>query len=189
MVAFFHSVSCRTAGFNTVDIASLTNATLFITILLMAIGAGPCSTAGGFKVSTVMVLIVQALNTFSGHTRLNMFRRTVPPTVMARATATLMLFGVVAMLALTTLLVLEQSASPHPDDQGVFLDAAFEVVSALGTVGLSTGMTGELGQLGSLILIMLMFMGRLGPISVFVALSRSERKEPVEYPSEEPMIG
>ncbi|MCA9166526.1 MAG: hypothetical protein KDB23_02605, partial [Planctomycetales bacterium] len=64
LAALFHSVSCRTAGFNTVQIGSLTNATLFISILLMAIGAGPCSTGGGFKVSTVMVLLTQAMSTF-----------------------------------------------------------------------------------------------------------------------------
>ena len=71
----------------------------------------------------------------------------------------------------------------------MFLDAAFEVVSALGTVGLSTGLTGTLSIMGKLIIIALMFLGRIGPISVFAALSRSERAVPVEYPKEEPLIG
>ena len=92
LVSFFHSVTCRTAGFNTVELSNLTNATLFMSILLMAIGAGPCSTGGGFKVSTFMVLVFQALSTFRGHRRLSLFRRTIPQTIIDRATATAMLF-------------------------------------------------------------------------------------------------
>lgn len=189
LVALFHSVTCRTAGFNTVDVASLTNAMLFISILLMAIGAGPCSTAGGFKVSTVSVLVLRVWATFRGQTRVNLARRTIPRETIEQATATAAVFSAIAILALTSLLVIEQSSSPHPQSQGLFLDAAFEVVSALGTVGLSTGMTPHLTTAGRVIVILLMFIGRLGPISVFIALSRSERKEPVELPGEEPLIG
>ncbi len=189
LVALFHSVSCRTAGFNTVDIASLTNAMLFISILLMIIGAGPCSTAGGFKVSTISVLVLRAWATFRGYTRVQFARRTIPHESFERAAATALLFSVIAILALTILLVIEQSATPHPQSQGLFLDAAFEVVSALGTVGLSTGMTSHLTDPGRVIVILLMFFGRLGPISVFIALSRSERHDPLEYPGEEPLIG
>ncbi len=189
LVAVFHSVTCRTAGFNTIDVTSLTNATLFMSILLMAIGAGPCSTGGGFKVSTVMVLVFQALSTFRGHRRLNLFRRTIPQALIDRATATAMLFTVVAAVALTTLLILEQSGAPHTDTSDLFLDALFEVVSALGTVGLSTGVTGQLTAAGKLVIMLLMFLGRLGPISVFLALSLSERNGNVIYPDEEPLIG
>ncbi|MEW4455501.1 potassium transporter TrkG [Bremerella sp. JC817] len=189
MVAGFHSVTCRTAGFNTIDLASLTNATLFISMILMLIGAGPCSTGGGFKVSTVVVMALHAWKTFQGSTRINFARRTIPNEVIQAATATALLFSVVAIAALTMLLVVEQSSIPHPKSQGVFLDAAFEVVSALGTVGLSTGLTGTLSIMGKLIIIALMFLGRIGPISVFAALSRSERAVPVEYPKEEPLIG
>ncbi len=189
LIAFFHSVSCRTAGFNTVDLAKLTNATLFISILLMAIGAGPCSTGGGFKVSTIMVLLHQAWSTFHGHSQLNAFGRTIPRRSVDRATATAMLFTVIAALALTIVLAVEQSDQPHGESEGEFLEALFEVVSALGTVGLSTGLTGALSSAGRGVLILLMFLGRLGPISVFVALSRSETKKPLVHPDEEPMIG
>jgi trk system potassium uptake protein TrkH len=189
MVALFHSISCRTAGFNTVEISSLTNAMLFISILLMAIGAGPCSTAGGFKVSTVAVLVLRAWATFRGRTRVNIARRTLPRETVDRATATAMLFFVITIVALAMLLVIEQSGKAHPASQGLFLDATFEVISALGTVGLSTGMTPHLSTAGRIIVIVLMFIGRLGPISVFIALSRSESHTPVEYPAEEPLIG
>lgn len=189
MVAFFQSVTCRTAGFNTVEISSLTNASLFISILLMMIGAGPCSTGGGFKVSTVMVLVHRSWSTFHGFSRVNLFRRTLPREIVERATATVMLFSVVAMIALTTLLAVEQSTTPHANSQGLFMDAMFEVVSALGTVGLSTGLTTHLNPFSRVVIIVLMFLGRLGPISVFIALSRSERRQRVEFPPEEPMIG
>jgi trk system potassium uptake protein TrkH len=189
LVSGFHSVTCRTAGFNTIDVASLSDAMLLISIVLMMIGAGPCSTAGGFKVSTVMVLVLHAWNAFLGRTHTNLYRRTIPRETVERATATAMLFGVAAVAALTTLLVCEQSASASDEEQDLFLDASFEVASALGTVGLSTGMTPRLTPAGRLVIIALMFLGRLGPISVFVALSRSERREAVEYPGEEPMIG
>jgi trk system potassium uptake protein TrkH len=189
MVALFHSVTCRTAGFNTVAVGSLTNATLFISILLMAIGAGPGSTAGGFKVSTMMVLVYRAWKTFLGHAKVNVFRRTIPEQTTDRAVATLILFAVVAVFALTTLLVFEQSGASHADGEGPFLDALFEVVSALATVGLSTGLTTKLTLAGRLIVIALMFLGRLGPITVFAALSRGEHKVAIEYPNEEPLIG
>jgi trk system potassium uptake protein TrkH len=189
MAALFHSVTCRTAGFNTVEVSKLTNAMLFVSILLMAIGAGPGSTAGGFKVSTMMVLVYRAWATFRGNAKINVFRRTIPESTADRAVATLALFTVVAILALTTLLVIEQSSAAHADGSDPFLDALFEVVSALATVGLSTGLTNNLTTAGQWIVIVLMFLGRLGPITVFAALSRGERKSPIEYPNEEPLIG
>ncbi len=189
MVALFQSVTCRTAGFNTIEIGSLTNATLFISILLMAVGAGPCSTAGGFKVSTLSVLVLRGWSTFRGRQRIFVGRRTIPREVTDRAITAAVLFGVVAVVALTVLLMLEQSETPHAQSQGLFMDAIFEVVSALGTVGLSTGMTQHLTNAGRVVIIILMFMGRLGPISVFAALSRGEQAEPIEYAEEEPLIG
>ncbi|MCA9257596.1 MAG: hypothetical protein KDA61_00290 [Planctomycetales bacterium] len=189
LVACFHSITCRTAGFNTIDLAALSDAMLFISMLLMAIGAGPCSTAGGFKVSTTVILVCQAWATFRGRTRLNLFRRTVPIGTVQRATATAMLFGVVALVALTVLVVIEEASGHAGDNPRLSIEAMFEAVSALGTVGLSVGLTGNLSALGRGVLILLMILGRLGPISVFVALSTGTAHETVQYASEEPMIG
>jgi trk system potassium uptake protein TrkH len=189
LVSLFHSVTCRTAGFNTVDIAMLTNATLFMSVMLMAVGAGPCSTGGGFKVSTFMLLVLHALSTFQGERRLNLFRRTVPQQAVDRATATAMLFTAVAAIALTILLILEQSEAPHTETMQSFLSALFEVVSALGTVGLSTGITADLSVSGKMVIMLLMFVGRLGPITAFLAISLSERNGDVLHPDEEPLIG
>ncbi len=189
LVSMFQSVTCRTAGFNTVNVGSLTNATLFVFILLMMVGAGPCSTGGGFKVSTLSTLVLRAWFTFWGTTRINIARRTLPDQVASRAVTTVLLFAVVIVIALTCLLAAEQSEVPHSESRGLFLDAAFEVVSATGTVGLSTGMTPYLTTLGKVIVIVLMFTGRLGPITIVTVISRAERERPIEYASEEPLIG
>jgi trk system potassium uptake protein TrkH len=188
LAAMFQSVTSRTAGFNTVEIGQLSSAALFITILLMFVGAGACSTAGGFKVSTASVLVLRAWNTFRGRTRINVFRRTIAPQAVERATATAMLFISVAVAALVALLLVEELSSQQSADT-LFRNVLFEVASALGTVGLSTGITPTLTDLGKAIIIGLMFMGRLGPISVFAALSRANQNEPLEYSSEEPLVG
>jgi trk system potassium uptake protein TrkH len=189
IIATFQSVTCRTAGFNTIEIGSLTNATLFVMVLLMMVGAGPCSTGGGFKVSTLLVLALQSWATFQGRERVVAARRTIPRELINRAITTALLFAVVAIVALTGLLILEQSETPHAQSQGLFMDAMFEVVSALGTVGLSTGTTPYLTNIGRAVIILLMFIGRLGPITVFAALSHGERAEPFQYAEEEPLIG
>ncbi len=213
LVAAFHSTATRTAGFNTIDIAQLSAASLFLTVLLMMIGGGPCSTAGGFKVSTLMVLMLRGWATFRGYASVHFARRTIPSHTIGKAHATAILFGAVAIVAVFLLLSVEvhfrQGAqtqsnpaplhlaatpeeargTPPPLPKAVFLDIAFEVTSALGTVGLSTGITPQLSAAGKWVIIVLMFIGRLGPISVFAALSGSEKDQPVGYPNEEPLIG
>lgn len=189
LTASFQAVVPRTAGFNTVDIGELTNATLFIMVILMFIGAGPCSTGGGFKVTTFMTMIMRAWTTFLGRPQVRFFRRSVPGETVERANAVALMFAVTATVALLFLLVLEQHDAPHREGQDNFLDALFEVASALGTVGLSTGLTPNLTDPGKIILILLMFVGRLGPIAVVVALSRGRHAEHFEYPEERPMIG
>ncbi|QDU90842.1 Ktr system potassium uptake protein B [Pirellulimonas nuda] len=189
LVSCFQSVTCRTAGFNTIPMGSLSNASLLVSMLLMMIGAGPCSTAGGFKVTTAAILLVRAWNTFRGYTRVNLWRRTLPDESIDRANATLMLFVAIAVTALIMLLSIE---SPDPEQfstRNSFMQYSFEVISALGTVGLSTGITAFVSVPGRLVLIALMLLGRLGPISTFVALSHGERRNPVQFVNEEPLVG
>jgi trk system potassium uptake protein TrkH len=188
LMGLFHTTTCRTAGFNTIDYGTLASSTLFLTIILMAIGAGPCSTAGGFKVSTLMTLLVSSWSSFRGLPRANIFRRTIPATAVRRATATALLFGAVATLALVALLVVE-SRNPTSDRPRWFLESLFECISALGTVGLSTGITPLLSDPGKIVLIVLMLVGRLGPISAAVALSRQRTPYQPEYLEEEPLVG
>jgi trk system potassium uptake protein TrkH len=189
LTAFFHSTTCRTAGFNTVDIAGLTNAMLFVSILLMMIGACPCSTAGGFKVSTMMVLGVLARDKLRGYERVQFARRTLSEELIDRAASAALLFTLIIGVGLTVLLAIEQSSVPHTDSKGLFLEGMFEVASALGTVGLSTGLTTKLGDGGRWLLIVLMLIGRLGPISLFVAVSRVRRDQRLAYAKEDVLIG
>jgi trk system potassium uptake protein TrkH len=189
LISFFSSVTCRTAGFNTVEIGSLTNATLFTMIMLMLIGAGPCSTGGGFKVSTFMTLVLNAWSMFRGDARINIFRRTIAPQMVSKAIATMLIFFVVVTVALTLMLAMEHRQLPHNQSQGLFLEVFFEVASALGTVGLSTGLTPTLGTGGRIVIAVLMFLGRLGPISVLLAISHSQREQSIEFPYESPLIG
>lgn len=189
LVAGFQSTVPRTAGFNTVPIGDLTDATLFVIIVLMFIGAGPCSTGGGFKVSTLMALFHRSLSTFRGQQRVHLFRRHLPDDVVQRAMTVALLFSFVATLAVIALLVVERTDEPHSRSDDIFLDATFEVASALGTVGLTTGLTTQLSDFSRVIVIVLMFIGRLGPIAVVVALSATVRPQYVAFPEERPLIG
>jgi trk system potassium uptake protein len=189
LAAMFQSVTLRTAGFNTVDFSQFTNAMLFVSILLMMIGAGPGSTGGGIKVSTFVVLLLRARSTFAGYDHVQVFRRTISSSTINKAMAASALFISVGALALMVLMIMEQASSPHPELKGAFLEAMFEVISALGTVGLSIGLTAILSPTGKVVIIVLMFIGRIGPISIFAALAKSHRKQYVELAHEEPLIG
>lgn len=188
LMGLFHSTTCRTAGFNTVDYSGLSSATLFLAIILMAIGAGPCSTGGGLKVSTFMTLGISSWSSFRGLRRTNFFKRTIPETAVERATATALLFIAVAIAAIVGLLAVEHGG-PMESRPRWFLEVFFECVSALGTVGLSTGITATLSDPGKMVLVFLMLLGRLGPITAAVALSRERRPYQPAYPEEEPIIG
>jgi trk system potassium uptake protein len=189
LVALFQSTVPRTAGFNTVDIGTLTTATLFIIILLMAVGAGPCSTAGGFKVSTLAVLVMHGWSKLHGRSRVNVFRRTLPRETIDRAIAAVGLYALTAAVGLTLLVVTEHTGPRHAASQGIFLDAAFETISALSTVGLTTGLTPMLSEPGRIIVCLLMFVGRLGPITAFIVISRTEREDRIGYAEEELIVG
>lgn len=187
LVSLFQSITPRTAGFNTVDYAKLTDATLFLTVLLMIVGAGPCSTGGGAKVSTFTILGLQAWSRLRGTPRPVVFRRTIPRENNDRALSQLMAYLTVIAAGLTLLLVFDDPG-PHTQSRR-FLDCLFEAVSALGTVGLSTNTTPTLNTIGRWIIILLMLLGRLGPITAFVALSRSEKAHRVQYPKEQVLVG
>ena len=190
LVSFFQAVTPRTAGFNTVNYAHLTNTTLLMTIFFMFVGGSPGSTAGGIKTVTLALLLAMAVSRYRGFSRVNIFRRTVPNEVISRAvTMTLVSIAVVAA-ALGLLLIIETGHLDHTQTRDVFLKLLFETVSAFGTVGLSMGATAGLTGWGKLIIITTMFLGRVGPLTVAVALmSRSKELKTYNYGREEVMIG
>jgi trk system potassium uptake protein TrkH len=180
LVGTFHSITPRTAGFNSVDVAQLQPATLLVTDILMFIGAGSASTAGGIKVTTFALLAFVMLAEVRGEPTVHVLGRRLPAAVQRQA-LTVALLGVgVVMAGTLALLVLTDHS----------LDAVlFEVTSAFGTVGLSTGITGQLPAAGQLILVALMVIGRLGPITVASALALRDRPRRYELPEERPIVG
>lgn len=189
LVSLFQSVTARTAGFNTVDIGSLGPAALFLLILLMFIGGSPGGCAGGIKTTTFAVLVLTAWNRLHGRTRVNVANRTIPATTVANAVS-ITLAGITTVLAgLFCLLAIEQPRALVASRHDVFIGYLFETVSALGTVGLSTGITSLLSPASRLIVSALMFCGRLGPLTIALALARQNPLEDWQYPEEEVMVG
>ena len=155
--AFFHSVSARTAGFSTYPMGELTDAGLFVLILLMFIGASPGSTGGGIKTTTFFALMQDVRTVFTKQ-RPGAFRRTLPAEVMRKASVIALLSLLVVCVGTFLLCILEPGCT--------FVQLLFEMVSAFGTVGLSTGITPGLCVPSKLLLILTMFIGRLGAFTL-----------------------
>lgn len=174
LASLFQAVSPRTAGFNTVDLASLTSAGGLLTIVLMFIGAGPGSTGGGVKVTTVVVCLLMLWAYIRGRREAGAFNRRLDERQLHRAAAGVTLYLTLALGGGFLLLAVQ----PFP-----LQDALFEVFSALSTVGLSTGITRELCPFNRGLLIVMMFCGRLGSLSIMMALAQRlplRVKDPVE---------
>jgi Trk-type K+ transport system membrane component len=178
--AFFHSVQTRTAGFNSVDTAALTEESLVVSILLMFIGGGSASTAGGIKVTTFALLAFVMWAEIRGDRDVNVFRRRIPESIQRQA-LTVSLAGVGILAASTLALMVVGDATLGR--------AAFEAISALSTVGLSTGVAMQEGAVGESLLILLMFIGRIGPISLAAAITLRQRPNMFRYPTDQPLIG
>ena len=185
----FQAVTPRTAGFSTLDYGSFSAAGLLFTIMLMFVGASPGSTGGGVKTTTLGVLVAAAISRARGRRRVNLWGRTLPESQLASA-VTLMALGI-SLVLVATLLVLHMEAElgGRLGADAAFLDVLFEVVSAFGTVGLSTGITGTLLVPSRLVLVVLMFLGRVGPLTLGLALSWGGSKADWQYPEESVMIG
>lgn len=180
--AMFQSVTPRTAGFCTISLADLTDASKVMTILLMFIGGSPAGTAGGIKTVTVGVLILCAISTIKGEEHTTVFKRTIPMQIIARALTLIMILLSMIMVTITILSFTETFE---------FMDILFEVVSAYGTVGVTLGITPSLSLIGRIVIIIAMFIGRLGPITIAVALTikQNRNKANVKYPEEKILVG
>ncbi len=178
--AFFQSATCRTAGFNSIDLTLLAPASIFLMIILMFIGGAPGSTAGGVKVTAVAIVWATLRSQSRGLTRVRLGNRELNPVHVQRAMLVLSTGLVVAVLALFVLLNTEQ----HP-----FLETTFEVFSALGTVGLTLGLTPLLSGTGRVIVMMLMFIGRLGPLTLASTMTESGHEPRVRLPVGRILIG
>ncbi|HRZ07168.1 MAG TPA: potassium transporter TrkG, partial [Candidatus Competibacteraceae bacterium] len=189
LVSGFAAVTPRTAGFNTIDYGQATAATLYFTMVLMLIGGCPGSTAGGVKATTLGVLLALARSRYLGERGVRLFNRSVPETNLAKAAWVVALALVVATLGIILLLAV-QIEGPFRSHSGEWsLGLLFEAVSALGTVGLSTGITPQLNEGGKILIMALMFVGRLGPLTIALAIARQKPRPAVSYAEEQVMIG
>lgn len=177
--ALFQSVTCRTAGFNSVGLDALQPATLMLFMVLMFIGASPGGTGGGIKTTTLVVLLSAIPMIASGRQRVVLFRRTISLETVFRCTAVAVVAGLVVVCGATALLVLQDQE---------FVQLVFETVSAFGTVGLSLGVTSALASPGKLVVILVMLIGRIGPLSLALLFGR-KRQSGVGHPEARIMVG
>ncbi len=190
LAPLFQSVTCRTAGFNTVDIASLTEASLTMMIFLMFFGASPGSCGGGVKTTTLALLAAFTWNRVRRKRRVNMFRKSIPVETVTRSVSLILVsIGIIGVVLF--LLLLSDPASGHEmvSPRGSFLAYFFETVSAFGTVGLSMGVTPALSTWGKCWIALTMIIGRVGVLTFSYIVVGTGLTNGVEYSEENLMIG
>ena len=180
--SFFQSVTTRTAGFNTISILGLKRSTSLLFIILMFIGASPGSTGGGIKTTTLGLIILGTLATLKNKDTIEYDKRSISWRIYSKAIAILFISLIYTIICIFLLILTERNKN--------FLDLAFEVYSAFGTVGLSRDLTPSLAGISKFILIVTMFVGRVGPLTIALALSKSKiKKGHYTYPYENILIG
>lgn len=179
--SFFQSVTTRTAGFATLPQENFTNASAFVSLILMLIGGSPVGTAGGMKTVTIAILIYSAFATIRSRNSVTVFSRRISEPAIKRAVAVMITF--MSICSVSTMLLLASSDAPA-------LDVIFETVSATATVGLTRNFTSSLNTFGKLVIIVTMYFGRIGPISLAMALSsKKENQNIISEPMEEISVG
>ena len=167
LTSYFQAVTPRTAGFNMVNIGDMTDSSLLLTLLLMFIGGGSASTASGIKLTTFIVIVLSTIAYFRGMTEPHIFKRTIHSEIIFRSLA----IGAVSTMLICIAFFLLTVTETLP-----FLPLLFETVSAFGTVGLSVGITADIISLGEWILSLVMFLGRIGPLTLFFLLIRPKKE-------------
>ncbi len=180
LASFFQAVTPRTAGFNTITIGHFRDVSLFIMIILMFIGASPGSTGGGVKTATVGTLLAVVYNLALGKKDIEIFGRRLKQKDVYKALTVIVISLLIIALVTIALSITENFA---------FIQIMFEVFSAFGTVGLSTGITSGLSKLGRIFIILTMFIGRVGPFTIAIAIGRKGLHRKIRYPEEDILIG
>lgn len=187
LAAFFQAVMPRTAGFNTLDIGAMMPASLFVILILMFIGAAPGGTGGGVKITTFSITVAVIWAMVRGRVEPTLLRRRLAPILVARAFS-ICLLGFLALNVVAGLLLVSEGRQ--------LLPTLFEATSAFGTVGLSTGeagapisLAGHFSTAGKLLLVGMMFMGRVGPLTLAVAIARGARPARIRYPEGKFLVG
>ena len=179
--SFFASVTPRTAGFNSISTSGMTTAGQFLTIILMFIGGSPGSTAGGIKTTTIGVLIVTVVSVIRGREDSEVFKRRFSKDLVYKA-FTLLFIGFTLVVIVTMLL-------SYTEKGATFMSIFYETISAFGTAGLTLGLTPDLSNIGRILIIIMMYLGRVGPLTVVLSLTRKKEKSGVKYPEGKILIG
>ncbi len=181
LASLFQSVTPRTAGFNTVDIGALSESGTVLSMLLMLVGASPGSTGGGIKTTTIMVILLATVSYIRNQDDINIFQRRLEGNILKRAYCSATLYIIMSVLGVFLLITIQNLPVK---------DAAFETLSAIGTVGLSTGITRELNTLSRIIIILLMYSGRIGSLTLAMAIvAHMNKKITFRNPEEKIIIG
>ncbi|NJM52842.1 MAG: hypothetical protein HC846_05275 [Blastocatellia bacterium] len=176
--SYFFSIVPRTSGFNTIQMTDFSGTGILLLMMLMFIGGSSGSTAGGIKVGTFGLLLAYTLARFRGETQLNLWHRTIPQQSIDKATAVVVASATVILIATAILMFTETNGLSAQESQSKFVPVLFETEFPLfGTVGLSLNFTDKLSEFGKLILVVVMFVGRIGAISVAIAISLREKKQ------------
>ncbi|MCB0742400.1 MAG: TrkH family potassium uptake protein [Ignavibacteriae bacterium] len=188
MTSIFQSITARTAGFNTIDIYSLSMPSLFLIIILMFIGASPASTGGGIKTATLAVVIAFIRSKVRDSKNVNISFTTLPFKVLSKAIVVVVFAISIIVLFSFLITIVELEHIPFNANGDRFLEIFFEVVSAFGTVGLSTGITPDFTTLGRLLIIIIMLAGRVGPLTVASAIGSKDFKD-IKYAEDNILVG
>ena len=189
LTSLFQSVTCRTAGFNTVEINQMTNVSLLFMMFLMWVGGAPGSTAGGIKVTTLRVMVAFYKAQIMGRRQSVISNIAVGRQTLVRAMALILYSLLFLSFAVFLLNITEGGDVPHVESRGLLLEIGFEVASALGTTGLTTGLTPSLTPAGKCIIMVLMFVGRLGPLIFLALLQEFQREDIISRPEGDLLIG
>lgn len=180
LASYFQSVTLRTAGFNTVPLGDLRSSTIFISCILMFIGASPGSTGGGIKTTTFGVIMFYVIGIAKKRENIEVFNRRIDWEILNRALAILVIAITYVAFIITCILVIDNFSMEQ---------VVFEVISAFGTVGLTLGITPNLSVISKLLIIITMFVGRLGPLTFALAIGESKKKAISKYPKENILVG
>jgi trk system potassium uptake protein TrkH len=185
--ATFQAVTARTAGFTTIDFSATRPGNDFLFMFLMFVGGASGSTAGGIKINTAMILLVAGMASINGRPRTEVFGRELPVAQVTRALALFLL----AMLGLCLGVVALAITEVHNLEAGHFgfLDLLFEATSAIGTTGLSRGITADLTEPGKIVLTIGMYLGRLGPLTIALGLALKEHRAAYRFAEERVRLG
>ncbi|OEU64650.1 MAG: ATPase [Desulfobacterales bacterium S5133MH16] len=189
LTSLFQSITCRTAGFNTINIATLGNATLAFMIFLMYVGASPGSCGGGVKKTTPAVLGKFAWSRMRNKIRVNMFKKSIPKDTVTKSTSLVVISMTIILSAFFLLLLSTPENMDSGEHHSQFLSYFFEVVSAFGTVGLSMGATTQMTCPGKFLIIIIMLIGRVGVLTFSYLIAGVELITGIEYAEENIMIG